>query len=199
MVKRPIGIAKISTSNLKFTAKTIRQYLAGEWEGEEKFWPELKGTEEELKTKIDEAETEIWKRRAIFIPTLEKWKKIIMNYLEANNAEIDKIWFDESEPYDCEIAIRLKNHKCHYECVSIRFGQFDGKLIPRAYDSDFGGGTQCMEIYQSTEEESTKRVERILNKIIWKKCEESEIEFYDPDEELKAKINIDDKGWILNK
>ena len=146
---------------------------------------------------------------------LNNWRDFIVNLCKAKGeiGEIDKIWYDYSAPYDCEMEVRLKGHRCWNSCVSFRFEK--GKLC--AYDSHFGGGTTGVEPYSAlrtqtqtqemvdmtsclTKEEFKKWEEQIItevmNKVFAKECSNSSWEDSEKDRGHRD-IIIDEKGWII--
>ena len=121
---------------------------------------------------------------------LNKWKEFIVKLVEQNGEEIDKIWFDTSVPYDNEIEVRLKGHKCWNSCVSFRFQ--NNKL--KAFDSHFGGGTSMLHGEFDEEEKVREVMERVFNK----ECSNSSWEDkYDErkEDEKHRKIEVDNDGW----
>ena len=119
-------------------------------------------------------------------PNLVKWKKFIINLCKEEGQKIDKIWFNTSEPYDNEIAIRLAGHRCWSACVEFRFRE--GKL--KAYDSHFGGGTSQLD-YGINEEQ---KIKEIMKQVFNKECSNSS---WNDDIEGKREIKIDDEGWLI--
>jgi len=124
---------------------------------------------------------------------LNKWKEFIVNLCKERGEEIEKIWFDVSTPYDNEVEIRLKGHKCWNSCVSFRFQ--NNKL--KAFDSHFGGGTSMLHGEFDEEEKVREVMERVFNK----ECSNSSWEDkYDErkEDEKHRKIEVDNDGWLQN-
>ena len=118
---------------------------------------------------------------------LDKWKGFIVNLCKEKGQEIDKIWFDTSVPLDCEVAVRLKGHRCWNSCVDFRFGDY--KL--KAYDSHFGGGTSFI---SCDDEEQEIWIREIMDKVFNKECSNSG---WERDDNGHREINIDEKGWRI--
>lgn len=117
------------------------------------------------------------------------WREFIGKLCKDRNEEVE-FWFDVSSPYDNEINVRLKSHRCWHNCVDFRFQE--GKL--KAYDSHFGGGTSFVYLHDGkTEEEEVKEVmERVFNK----ECSNSSWENHVHklgDEHYK--VETDNEGW----
>lgn len=127
-------------------------------------------------------------KESIWTPLLNEWKEFIVNLCKEKGKEVE-IWFDTSVPYDCEIALRLKEHNCYYYCVNFRFEK--GKLS--AYDSNFDGGTSFVE-GKETKEEEEKEVIRVMEKVFNGECEDK----YDKSCGQR-KHNIQENGWIRNE
>ena len=124
---------------------------------------------------------------------LTKWKKFLEELCKERGEEIDLIWFDVSTPYDDEINIRLKGHRCWNSCVNFRFR--DGVL--KAFDSHFSGGTSMIwsgKVGFSEEDE----IRKVMDKVFNKECSNSSWEDRDDDSERKDKhreIKIDEFFW----
>lgn len=140
---------------------------------------------------------QIQEKREPFNPMLNKWKDFIVNLCKERGQEIDKIWFDTSAPYDCEVAVRMKGHNCWSSCVDFRFQ--DGKL--KAYDSSFGGGTSFVWFnhldYQNNPNLEQDKVKEVMEQVFSKKCC-SEFDDATHDNKEHRKIEIDEQGWILD-
>jgi len=124
---------------------------------------------------------------------LNKWKEFIVNLCKEKGQEIEKIWFDVSTPYDNEVEVRLKGHRCWNSCVSFRFQ--NNKL--KAFDSHFGGGTSMLHGEIDEEEKVREVMERVFNK----ECSNSSWEDkYDErkEDEKHRKIEVDIDGWLQN-
>jgi len=136
------------------------------------------------------------KLREPFNPLLNKWKSFIIELCKEKNQEIELIWFDESSPYDCEIEIRLKGHRCWNSCVSLRFQE--GKL--KAYDSHFGGGTSSVWLahtdYLSNPNIEEDKVKEIMENVFNRKCTDSH---WEDNHEGHRNIQVDDKGWLTER
>ena len=134
--------------------------------------------------------------RKPFLPLLNKWKDFIVNYCLNNKQEIDVIWFNESCPYDVDISVRLKGHRCWNSCVSFRFQ--DGKL--KAFDSHFGGGTTSLwfsEVdYLNNPKVEEDKVKEILLRVFNKECSNSSWEDDDEEVDSHREIKLDDFGFI---
>lgn len=128
---------------------------------------------------------------------LDKWKNFIINLCNEKGQEIDKIWFSNSAPYDCEVGLRLKGHRCWSNCVSFRFENY--KL--KAFDSGFGGGTSFVDVSTALNPNAEQEVvEKVLRQVFNKECEKDYMGFYKIDENKPIEhreINLDDKGWII--
>jgi hypothetical protein len=137
------------------------------------------------------------KQRANFEPILSHWKGFIVDLCKEKGQEIDKIWFDESVPYDCAIDIRLVGHRCWSSCCSFRFQE--GKL--KAFDSHFGGGTSfvwfCSTDYLQNPDCERDKVKEVMEKVFNKECSDSSWENNEDREEKHREINIDEKGWLI--
>ena len=123
--------------------------------------------------------------RSPFQPMLTKWKDFIVNLCKERGQEIDKIWFDISTPYDCEVEIRLAGHRCWNSCVSFRFQT--GKL--KAYDSHFGGGTSMF----NGDIDEEKTIREVMERVFNKECSDSG---WNKEDDGHREIIIDDDGWI---
>jgi len=119
---------------------------------------------------------------------LNKWKDYLIILCEEKHQEIDKIWFNTSVPYDCEIGIRMKGHRCWGYCVTFRFE----KGLLKAYDSNFGGGTSCIET--KTDEDIGLGIKKIMERVFNKECSNSGWE--DGEDRGHREIKINEKGWI---
>lgn len=135
---------------------------------------------------------------------LNNWKAFIVDFCKEKGQEIDKIWFDKSTPYDCEINVRMKGHRCWYNCVAFRFQS--NRL--KAYDSHFGNGTSFIDNWNMTkeirEQKERQDIKEILEKVFNKECSNKEWatllkkdgengERLDNDEHKE--INVDEQGW----
>lgn len=120
---------------------------------------------------------------------LNKWKDFIINLCKERGQEIDKIWFNTSVPYDCEISIRLAGHRCWNSCVNFRFEK--GKFV--AFDSHFGGGTSFVDTRGVEGGEETS-IRNIMEKVFNKECSDSS---WEKDDNGHREIVVDEKGWIL--
>ena len=155
---------------------------------------ELSNELSELKRKAEEYAKTIAEGRSKFLPVLNEWKEYIITLCKEKGHEIDKIWFDESAPYDCEVAVRLKEHDCYHSCVQFRFS---GSVL-RAYDSHFGGGTSFVNQPHQTFLEAKATITEVMEKVFEKKCSSSGWNF-DKDTSKayeQRKININDYGWL---
>jgi len=114
---------------------------------------------------------------------LEKWKKFIEDYCKEKKQEPELIWFDSSVPYDCEISVRMKNHRCYNSCIDFRFEK--QKLV--AFDSHFGGGTSFV---NGCDEE--KEIKTNLDKVFNKKCSDDS---FCCDDGKQREIKLDENGW----
>ena len=135
-----------------------------------------------------------------FNSLLNKWKDFIVNLCKERGQEIEKIWFDTSAPMDCEIGVRLANHKCWSSCISFRFEKGD----LRACDSGFLGGTHFIggfgQFAKKTDEETGKIITELLERCFNRECEKDYAGFYKLDENKPIEhreIKLDEKGWIL--
>lgn len=145
------------------------------------------------KSKITELKAKLWKKREPFHPLVRKWADFIISLTKERGQEIDLLWFSESAPYECAIEVRLRGHHCYCSCVNFRFE--NNEL--RAYDSDFGGGTSM--IRATTDEEISKEITEVMEKVFNKECEASEDEFFRKTAPYKRKqVILDENGWILN-
>jgi len=116
---------------------------------------------------------------------LIKWREFIVNLCKEKEQAIEKIWFDVSTPYDNEVEVRLKGHRCWNSCVSFRFQ--NNKL--KAYDSHFGGGTSML--HGDIDEEKTIR--EVMERVFNKECSDSG---WNKEDDGHREIIIDDDGWI---
>jgi len=148
-----------------------------------------------VKNHISYYQQQLEKLQEPFNPMLNNWKRFITKFCEENNQPIEKIWFDTSAPYDCEISIRLAGHRCWNACVEFRFQ--DGNL--RAFDSHFGGGTSMLDristaLNPNAEQE---KVEEVMKRVFAKECSDSGWEAKGDREGEKAHrlILIGKNGW----
>jgi len=128
-------------------------------------------------------------------PHLKKWREYIEKLCKERNEEVF-IWFDTSAPFDEEINVRLKSHRCHYSCVSLRFREG----ILQAYDSHFGGGTSFChfnhtDFIQNPNVEKDK-VDEIMNKVFNKECANSSWEDGDMEKFIPE---LDENEWEIKK
>jgi hypothetical protein len=129
---------------------------------------------------------------------LFKWRDFIVNLCKEKGQEIDKIWFDKSSPYDCAVHVRMKEHKCYYDCVSFRFSH--NKLV--AYDSHFGHGTTFLFDREQKEQQDIKEVmEKVFNKdcsnVEWCTLLKKDGEAGERlDNYEHREIIVDEQGWV---
>lgn len=193
-----------SIMNLKFEQSQSRKRLKELESQDETGWSEfdlsIKGKEVNMRlvnNHISYYQGQIDAIREPFNLLLLKWREFIINLCKEKGQEIDKIWFDDSSPYDCEIGLRLKEHRCWYACVEFRFGE--GKM--KAYDSHFGGGTSFVDFIPNEDfagEEKTKEIIRnVLERVFNKECDSEYNEVWNKREagDEHREINIDEKGW----
>lgn len=136
--------------------------------------------------------------RAKFMPLLNRWKTFILDYCKEKGQEVEHIWFDESVPYDVCVEVRMKNHRCWFNCVSFRFQ--DGKL--KAYDSHFGGGTSFVwfnhldyaNLEGHLEGLEKSKVKEVMDKVFAMACSNSK--WCDGDGKQKQH-KFDEDGWII--
>lgn len=126
---------------------------------------------------------------------LNEWKAKIQKLCDDKGEEVE-MWYDKSAPMDCEINVRLKSHRCSYNCVSFRFE--DGVLT--AYDSHFGGGTSFVQIAKAhiSRVDEIEVVESVMEKVFNKECSNSTWEDDDGKPYPKKKHNIDENGWWVS-
>ena len=136
--------------------------------------------------------------RAPYTEVLNKWKKFIVGLVAEQGQEADIIWFDESAPYECEVCVRMKGHRCWNSCVDFRFEK--GQL--RAFDSGFGGGTTMLEFgcrTIRTDEETGEIIKGVMERVFKKDCDEAHVKFWDKGDYDKPishrEITIDETGW----
>lgn len=122
-----------------------------------------------------------------FKPLLAKWKEFILNLCKNHEYKEEdiEIWFDESAPYDVAINLRLKSHRCYWNCVSFRFEK--NKL--QAYDSHFGNGTSFVD----KSEDESKIITEVMERVFNKECSDSSWN----NDSIPKPHKIDDKGWIV--
>ena len=128
---------------------------------------------------------------------LWKWLGYIKEILDQAGEEFDW-WFDTSSPYDSEIEVTLKSHKCWPPCVSFRFK--DRQL--EAFDSNFGGGTSFLDPDDRKHPGDT--LKKILASVLARECEKSKFNYAeDEDSKEVVYVHIQDhltcrqpNGWI---
>ena len=129
-----------------------------------------------------------------FNPMLNEWKKFIQKLCDDKGEEVE-MWFDTSAPMDCEINVRLKSHRCSYNCVSFRFE--NGTLD--AYDSHFGGGTTICDKMMSRVDE-IHYITDVMDKVFKKECSNSS---WEEDSEGKSypkrEHRVNEFGWLIDK
>jgi len=118
---------------------------------------------------------------------MEKWKKFIEDYCKEKNQEPELIWFDKSTPYDCEVSVRMKNHRCYNSCVDFRF---ENQTL-KAFDSNFGGGTSMLWGCDDCDDEE-KEIKLVMDKVFNKECSNSD---WCDDDGQKREIKLDEHGW----
>ena len=123
------------------------------------------------------------------LPLLTKWRTFIIDLCKEKGHEIDKIWFDDSAPYDCEVAVRLKEHRCWSSCVKFRFAH--EKL--KAYDSHFGGGTSFVSLDTSNPNCEQDLVRQVMEKVFNKECSNSG---WENDFGEHRNIEINEQGYL---
>lgn len=188
-------------SNVKWRTLEEQGYLL--WEN---YMPkEIWGAEDshelsDLKRKAGEYKVIIDEGRQKFLPLLNKWKDFIVNLCNEKGAEIEKIWFDESCPYDCEVSVRLTGHRCWNDCVSFRFQN----NILKAFDSGFGGGTTMLWLshtdYLENPNLEQDKVKEVMEKVINKECDTYSVKWNKEEENKVIEhriINIDSNGWEI--
>jgi len=123
---------------------------------------------------------------------LDEWKAKIQKICDDKGEEVE-MWYDTSAPYDCEINVRLKSHRCSHNCVNFRFAHG----ILEAYDSHFGGGTTfCKKPHMSRIDE-IEVVEKVMEQVFNKECSNSSWE-EDSDGKSypKRNHNVNEFGWL---
>lgn len=196
---RVTSIEKESVSNLKFEIRKEREALKKYEEQDESnftdFEKGVKGKEVNMKlihNHIAYYQGFIDAKREPQQALLEKWRGFIVNLCLEKGQEIDKIWFDESAPFDCAVNLRMKGHCCWYHCVNFRFE--GGKL--KAYDSHFGGGTSFVWFnhleYQANPKIEEDTIREVMEKVFKNECcgENTEAEH-------KEHL-INERGWIID-
>ena len=136
-----------------------------------------------------------------FNSLLNKWKDFIVNYCKEKKQEIEKIWFNTSAPMDCEIEVRLANHRCWNSCICFRFEKGD----LRACDGGFLGGTHFINGFGSFEhkadDETGKVITELLDRCFIKECEKDYMSFWKKDDYSKPiehrEIEVDENGWLI--
>lgn len=121
---------------------------------------------------------------------LNKYKDYIIQLCAEEGQEIDLLWYSTSAPYDYEISIRLKNHRCWNDCVSLRFE----KEELRAYDSHWGSGTSWVSGHPKDYSEVCEAIKEILSHAFKKECSDNSWEDSHNDGEHRN-ILIDEEGW----
>lgn len=159
----------------------------------------------ELRKKLPEAEAKVNASREPFNSLLNRWKDYLIKLCAERGQEIDKIWFNESAPYDVSVSLRMKGHHCYSDCVKFRFQK--GKLV--VYDSGFDGGTSWVyssnhsdnDRYNAPTEMEEAEVKRIMEKVFSRECDKGETKFFKKEEEnnwTQREIITDERGWILD-
>lgn len=182
---------ELSVSDLKWELRKEKMKLA-EYEKQDEsnftdFDKSVKGKEANIpliRNHIAYYTKQIAEKRTSYEPVLNKWRDFIVNLCKEKGKEIDMIAFDESAPYDCEVALRLKGHRCYSHCVSFRFQR--NRL--KAYDSHFGGGTSFLD--SDINEETT--IKEIMERVFNEECSKSGWE--DSSYEHRQ-IKVDERGW----
>ena len=194
--KNGVGIGNpLHLEGDRFVSVDFMGYNEGSWGG----FDEDKVEEEiiKLETQYNDYSIKIIDDEKIrYNYLLNKWKEFIINLCKEKGQEIDKIWFDNSVPYDCEIGIRLVGHRCWNFCVSFRFEKGD----LRAFDSHFGGGTSFLRGFgreKETDEEIGTQIKEIMERVFNKECSNSSWEDNEREYPLRV-IEVDEKGWIIN-
>jgi hypothetical protein len=128
---------------------------------------------------------------------LHKWIAYIKEITDQAGAEFDW-WFDTSAPYDCEIELVVRGHRCWGPCVSFRFS--DKKLT--AFDSNFGGGTSFLEPWER--DTPGEIVRATMAKVLAKECENSKFNYNESLEEVQEHVKDhlicrQPNGWIDRK
>lgn len=161
------------------------------WTDMDKMYKGKEANSRLVKAHIYNYQKQIEKLQEPFNPLLNKWKEFIVNLCVANNQAIDKIWFDVSAPYECEINVRLAGHRCWNACVEFRFE----KNQLKAYDSNFGGGTSWAD--GKTDEEITNKITEIMKRVFNKECSNDGWESRGDREGDKAHrlIIVAENGW----
>lgn len=102
-----------------------------------------------------------------------------------------EIWFDSSSPFDCEINVRMKTHKCYYHCISFRFER--GKL--KAWDGGFsgglGGGTNMVFQQHQTHIDRIEKIRELMERILKNEC------CKDLNETKPRLHEVDEHGWLI--
>jgi len=126
---------------------------------------------------------------------LDEWKAKIQKLCDDKGEEVE-MWYDTSSPMDCEINVRLKSHRCSYNCVSFRFE--DGVI--NAYDSHFDGGTTFIHLAKAhiCRVDEIKLVEEVMEKVFNKECSNSSWE-EDSDGKSypKREHRVNEFGWVI--
>ena len=131
---------------------------------------------------------------------LDKW----VEWLKKEIPEEFDWYYDTSAPYDSEINVHIKSHKCIGTCFNLRFDE-KGKL--KASDSHFMGGTHTIQgsPYVDDEEEAIQiAMRQVVEKSIAKECDDSDWEENENKEladlfwkKLLKKKGLD--GWVNDR
>lgn len=105
-----------------------------------------------------------------------------------------EIWFDSSTPYDCEIALRMKGHKCYYECINFRFEKGILKAWDNGFQSPMGSGTNMLHTDYGSHQSHGDRIniirelmERVLKNECCINCNETKPRLHE----------VDEHGWLI--
>jgi hypothetical protein len=105
-----------------------------------------------------------------------------------------EIWFDSSTPYDCEIALRMKGHKCYYECINFRFEKGILKAWDNGFQSPMGSGTNMLHTDYGSHQSHVDRIniirelmERVLKNECCINCNETKPRLHE----------VDEHGWLI--
>lgn len=116
---------------------------------------------------------------------LMEWKNFIDNLCKEKGQEAE-IWFDTSAPMDCAVNVRIKGHKCYYECISFRFTNGILEAYDGGFQSPFGGTNfvwnKTHQTHLDRREVISKMMERVLNNECCANCNESNPRIHEVDE-----------------
>lgn len=193
--------SRIKKEDWKWERKKSRERLEELEKQDETGWSDidinLKGKEVNMplvKNHIKYYTEKLNEQRKPYQEFLNRWKKEILDYCAEKGQEVDLIWFNESVPFDVSVNIRMKGHRCWYQCVSFRFQ--DEHL--KAYDSHFGGGTSFIDrVYGIMREDNYRYdvavMKEIMDKVFNKECSDSS---WEEGNDEKKEHKIDEMGWL---